>query len=84
MVQPPSIGRGENKNKNILLIEKHLAFIGCGVVGAVEVDVDRVDDGKRAMASPRAGQIHEYDDAVCAVDRSRRGGYVGVADGGTA
>jgi hypothetical protein len=44
------------KNKNQLLIGKHLAFIGCDVVGAVEIDVDRVDDGKRAMASPRAGR----------------------------
>jgi hypothetical protein len=56
------------KNKNQLLIGKQLAFIGCSVVGAVEVDVDRVDNGKRAIASPRAGRIHKYDDAVCATD----------------
>jgi hypothetical protein len=53
MAQPPNIGRGEKKNKNILLIEKHLAFIQCGMIGAVEVNVDRLDDGKRAMSSPR-------------------------------
>jgi hypothetical protein len=64
MAQPPNIGRGENKNKNILLIEKHLAFVECGMVGAVKVDVDSVDDGKYAMASPRARRIHEYGDAI--------------------
>jgi hypothetical protein len=52
MTQPPNTGRGKNKNKNILLIEKHLAFIECGMVGAVEVNVDRLDDGKCAMSSP--------------------------------
>jgi hypothetical protein len=40
------------KNKNQLLIGKHLAFIGCDVVNAVEVDADRDNDGKCAMASP--------------------------------
>jgi hypothetical protein len=36
------------------LIEDKLSFIECGVVGTVdivELDADRVDDGKCAMAS---------------------------------
>jgi hypothetical protein len=38
------------------LIEKKLSFIGCGVDAVVVdvADVDRVDDGRCAMASPRA------------------------------
>jgi hypothetical protein len=61
------------------LIEKNLAFIGCGMIGVVEVDVDRIDDGKCVMLSLRPRQVHEYDDAVLAADRSRRGGRVAVA-----
>jgi hypothetical protein len=30
-------------NNNRILEEKNLAFIGCGVVGAVEVDADVVE-----------------------------------------
>jgi hypothetical protein len=48
------------------------------MIGTVEVDADRVDDGKCAIASPRAWRIHEYDDAVLAAYRSRRGGRVAV------
>jgi hypothetical protein len=45
----------------------------------VEVDADRVDDDKCVMSSPRARRVHEYDDVVLAVDRSRRGKRVTVA-----
>jgi hypothetical protein len=46
-------------------IGEHLAFIGYGVVGAVEVNVDRLDDGKCAMSSPRALLGSPYHLQVC-------------------
>jgi hypothetical protein len=49
-VQTSNIGCGESKTR-IELIENYLAFIGCDVIIAVEVDADRVNDDKYWMAS---------------------------------
>jgi hypothetical protein len=37
MAEPPSVGFGEKVNKNQLLEDENLAFVGCGV-DVVEVD----------------------------------------------